>query len=227
MGPPVSRVTSLRASFISSDEPFEVLNALTETMDGFGAEPEVVLLRRIAGGDRTAFQALFGAYYRRLTRFCTRLLGDPQLVDEVVNDTMMVVWRKAESFNARSQVSTWIFGIAYRIAMKALASRRSHNSVIEYHGEMQGEAAPSVAIQVEDAEVRELLEAALLRLSPEHRAVLELAYFMGYSCAEIAAVVKCPVNTVKTRLFNARSQLRSMWPMLAHEVRPTFQETME
>lgn len=196
-------------------------------MDGSGTEPEVALLRRIAGGDRAAFHALFGVYYRRLSRFCTRLLSDPQLVEEVVNDTMMVVWRKAESFNARSRVSTWIFGIAYRIAMKALASQQSHTSVIEYHGEMQGEAAPSVATQVEDTEGRELLESALLRLSPEHRAVLELAYFMGYSCAEIAAIVKCPVNTVKTRLFNARGRLKNMWPMLAHEVRPTFQETME
>ena len=84
-----------------------------------------------------------------------------------------------------------------------------------------------VATQLEGAEDREVLEAALARLSPEHRAVLELAYFMGYSCAEIATIVECPVNTVKTRLFKARGRLRSIWPTLTCEAAPTTQETME
>jgi len=190
-------------------------------------EPELALLRRIAGGDRAAFHELFEAYYRRLSRFCSRLMNDPQLVEEVVNDTMMVVWRKAESFNARSQVSTWMFGIAYRLAMKALASRQLRVGEIESHGAMQDQAGSGVETQLEDTEVRELLEVALMRLSPDHRAVLELAYFMGYSCAEIAAIVECPVNTVKTRLFKARGRLRLLWPTLTSETRPTFQETME
>lgn len=206
------------------------------TLDGANAggrdpevaiEPELLLLRRIAGGDRAAFRDLFDAYYRRLSRFCARLLNDPQLVEEVVNDTLMVIWRKAESFNARSQVSTWIFGIAYRLAMKALAARQPRAGGIDAHGAVQDEAAPSVATQIEDTEVRELIEVALMQLSPEHRAVLELAYFMGCSCAEIAAIVDCPVNTVKTRLFKARERLRAMWPTLAREVRPAIQETTE
>lgn len=190
--------------------------------DPAAAESEVALLRRIGDGDRAAFHALFGAYYRRLTRFCSRLVADPQLVEEIVNDTMMVIWRKADSFEARSRISTWIFGIAYRLAMKALASRRSHAKVIEYQGEIQCEAA-----QAGDTEERELLEAALRQLSPEHRAVLELTYFMGYSCAEIATIVKCPVNTVKTRLFHARGRLRTLWPVPSRDPQSTFLETME
>jgi RNA polymerase sigma factor (sigma-70 family) len=190
-------------------------------------EPDLALLQRIASGDREAFQELFDAFYRRLSRFCTRLLSDPQLVEEVVNDTLMVVWRKAEGFSGRSQVSTWIFGIAYRLTMKALAARHLRAGAIESHGAVSGEAAPSIATQLEGAEDREVLEAALARLSPEHRAVLELAYFMGYSCAEIATIVECPVNTVKTRLFKARVRLRSMWPTLTCEAPPTTQETME
>lgn len=242
MTSPASEETWSRASSTSSDrlpaipnEPFAAPGALTTvTMDGsdtgdrdagFAAGPESVLLARIAGGDRGAFRELFGVYYRRLWRFCTRLLSDRQLVEEVVNDTMMVVWRKAGSFDARSRVSTWIFGIAYRIAMKALALRQSRASVIEYHGEVRGEAAPGIAMQLEDSEGGELLEAALQRLSPEHRAVLELAYVMGYSCAEIAAIAKCPVNTVKTRLFNARGRLKALWP--APEARAKLEETME
>jgi RNA polymerase sigma-70 factor (ECF subfamily) len=116
-------------------------------------EPELLLLRRIAGGDRAAFHDLFEAYYRRLSRFCTRLLNDPQLVEEVVNDTLMVAWRKAESFSARSRVSTWIFGIAYRLAMKALASRQLRAREIGSDGAMQAEAGSSIDTQLEDAEV--------------------------------------------------------------------------
>lgn len=190
-------------------------------------EAEFVLLGRIAHGDRAAFHDLFAAYYRRLSRFCTRLLSDPPLVEEVVNDTLMVVWRKADTFNARSQVSTWIFGIAYRLAMKALAVRQSHAGAIESHADPEAEGAPSLATQLEESEIRELLNVALMRLSPEHRAVLELAYFMGYSCVEIAAIVECPVNTVKTRLFKARERLRTLLPALTREARPTIQESME
>jgi len=191
-------------------------------------EGDLVLLRRIAGSDRAAFHELFEAYYHRLLRFSTRLLNDRQLVEEVVNDTMLVVWRKAESFNARSRVSTWIFGIAYRLAMKALAARQRRARVVDdSDGAILDVAVPGVAAQFEDNETRELLEAALLRLSPEHRAVLILAYFKGYSCAEIAAIVQCPVNTVKTRLFKARGRLRVIWPALTREALPTFQAIIE
>jgi len=187
-------------------------------------EGDLVLLRRIADGDRAAFHDLFETYYHRLLRFSARLLNDRQLVEEVVNDTMLVVWRKAASFNARSRVSTWIFGIAYRLAMKALAARQLRARVVDdSDGAIHDEAVLSVAAQFEDTETRELLEAAILRLSPEQQAVLKLAYFMGHSCAEIAAIVACPVNTVKTRLFKARGRLRAILPALTREALTTFQ----
>jgi len=191
-------------------------------------ESDLVLLRRIAGGDRAAFHDLFEAYYHRLLRFSARLLNDRQLVEEVVNDTMLVVWRKAESFSVRSRVSTWIFGIAYRLAMKALAARQLRARLVDdSDGAILDEAVPGVAAQFEDTETRELLQAALLQLSLEHRTVLMLAYFEGYSCVEIAAIVECPVNTVKTRLFNARNRLRTIWPALTREALPTFQGIIE
>jgi len=59
------------------------------------------------------------------------------------------------------------------------------------------------------------LARALESLSPDHRAVLELTYYLGHSCSEIAAIMDCPVNTVKTRMFHARNKLRVLIPMLA------------
>lgn len=194
---------------------------------GVAVEPERALLNRIARGDRAAFRRLFEVYHRRLLRFCSRLLSDPQLVEEVVNDTLLVVWRRADSFNARSRVSTWIFGIAYRLAMKALAARPAPMDDTATHCLQAAHAGPGIDTQLEDAERRALLEAAFRRLSPEHRAVLELAYFMGYSCAEIGAIVECPVNTVKTRLFKARERLRTLWPRLARAVPACLEESAE
>jgi len=66
----------------------------------------------------------------------------------------------------------------------------------------------------EQTSLAELLERALESLSPDHRAVLELTYYLGHSCGEIAAIMDCPVNTVKTRMFHARNKLRMLIPIL-------------
>ena len=83
-----------------------------------GDEEEAQLVRRIACQDRHAFELLYRIYYRRLTRFLDRVTRRPQMIDEILDDTMLVVRRKAATFNGASQVSTWLFAIAYRKAMK-------------------------------------------------------------------------------------------------------------
>src|SRR4029450_4787101 len=93
------------------------------------------LLRRIALQDRHAFEALYRTYYRRLARFLDRLTRRPQMIDEILDDTMLVVWRKAATFNGHSQVSTWIFAIAYRKAMKALKREGSRTQILFDHDE--------------------------------------------------------------------------------------------
>src|SRR5262245_46819064 len=80
---------------------------------------EVALVRRIAAKERRAFDLLYCAYHRRLTRFLEQITHRPYLTEEVLNDTMLVVWRKAHTFDGTSRVSTWIFAIAYRKALKA------------------------------------------------------------------------------------------------------------
>ena len=84
------------------------------------AADEIALIGQVAGGDMTAFETLFRRYYPRLRRFLERMTRRPQLVDEILNDTMLVVWRKADTFNLRSKLSTWIIGIALRRSLKAL-----------------------------------------------------------------------------------------------------------
>lgn len=79
------------------------------------------LLTRIAEGDKRAFESLYRSYYPRLTRFISAILRRPHMVEEVLNDAMLVVWRRPEGYNGKSKVSTWILAIAYRRALKALS----------------------------------------------------------------------------------------------------------
>src|SRR5882672_11549267 len=77
------------------------------------------LIRRVAAGDRTAFEQLYVRYHRRLSRFLMRFARHYDVAEEIINDTLLVVWKKAGEFRGDSQVSTWIMGIAYRRAFKS------------------------------------------------------------------------------------------------------------
>src|SRR5262249_23736035 len=140
-------------------------------------------------------------------------------VEEVLNDVMVVIWKKAASFDGRSRPSTWIFGIAYHKAMKALARRQP---VEQRPGSSDGrEREPLEPVERDEPESllarRELastLGRALRAISAEQRAVVELTYYYGLSYQEIAEVVGCPVNTVKTRMFHARRRLRDLLPYM-------------
>jgi RNA polymerase sigma factor (sigma-70 family) len=119
----------------------------------------------------------------------------------------MVVWRKAYTFNHRSKVSTWIFAIAYRQSLKAL--RRLGEPEVFETSEGSDVSMPGPDDALQHQELRKHLDDALGTLSPEQRAVIELTYYFGYACSEIAAIMACPVDTVKTRMFYARRKLKA------------------
>jgi RNA polymerase sigma-70 factor (ECF subfamily) len=176
---------------------------------------DAVLLERIVAGDREAFRELYTLYYQPLLRFIYRLTGQLELAQEGVNDVMLVVWRNGRSFGGRSKVSTWIMGIAYHRALKlAEKNRRWWGRLAPVDFDDWIERPESAEEHTDQAELRDLLDHALRRLSPEHRAVVELTYFHGCSYEEIAVIADCPVNTVKTRMFHARAKLKKLLPEL-------------
>lgn len=175
-------------------------------------EAELRLVRAIAAGDRAALERLYAIYHRRLFRFLVRFADRHGLIEEIINDTMYTVWCKAPEFRAQSSVSTWIFGIAYRRALKSLKR-------LDLRQRTDREAAAAMPTGEDDgaAERADWLGRGLALLPLEQRLSLELAYFFGHSCEEIAAITQCPVNTVKTRMFNARRKLRELLPSLGGE----------
>ena len=170
---------------------------------------EVALLHRVARGERLAFDVFYRTYYRRLHRFLEQVMRRPELVGEVLNDTMLVVWRKAGTFNQGSRVSTWIFAIAYRRALKTL--KRAPDPAIEVAlTEDPAQTDPGLEESLVERDTARHLRTALGSLSADQRAVVELTYYHGYAYREIAQIVGCPVDTVKTRMFHARRKLRDL-----------------
>jgi len=169
---------------------------------------ERTLLAAIGRRDREAFATLYRRYQPRLYGYLRRLIASPALVEEVTDDVLFVVWSDAAKFRGDSAVSSWIFGIAYRKAMTALRSET------RYRAPLVAEVIPAVSDE-EQRTVIELIYAGLAELSDDHRQVIELTYFCGFSYQEIADVADCPVNTVKTRMFHARRRLKVLLPRLA------------
>ena len=164
------------------------------------------LMTRILAKDIGAFEELYRIYRPRLTRFLFKLVRRPQIVEEVMNDTLMVVWDRAETFNGASKLSTWIFGIAYRKAMKAL--RRQDEPIEDPFAEERVSLEPTPEEAFGRQRTQMLLLKAISELSAEHRAVVEFTYFHEMGYREIAEIMKCPVDTVKTRMFHARRHLK-------------------
>ena len=174
------------------------------------AGDDLALLGAIRNGDRRAFEALYRGYHPRLARFVGTIVSRPALIEEVVNDTMMTVWTKPDAFAGLSKVSTWVFGIAYRKALKARA--RDDVPVEDDGAETRPSTAPRPDEDLADGRLRALLARAIDGLSADHRAVVDLTYFHELGYREIAEIVGCPVDTVKTRMFHARRQLRRALP---------------
>jgi RNA polymerase sigma-70 factor (ECF subfamily) len=183
-------------------------------------EDDAALLRRVGARDRRAFEALYHLYYRRLFGYLLKVTRRADLVEEVLNDVMLAIWKGAAGFDGRSRPSTWIFGIAYHKALKALArrARRLPESPGGDGGEPYDPPEPVAPDEPESLFARRELAGALGRalgeIPPDQRAVVELTYYYGLSYPEIAEIVGCPVNTVKTRMFHARRRLRELLPKM-------------
>jgi RNA polymerase sigma factor (sigma-70 family) len=173
------------------------------------ATPEDLrLFAGVVARELDAFEALYRLYHPRLARFLLNLLHRPTLVEEVLNDTLFVVWERSDTFRGASKLSTWIFAIAYRKAMKAL--RRLDEAIEDPDADLRPSDGDAPDAPFGRQRTQEALLAALAKLSPDHRTVVDLTYFHEMGYREIAAIMDCPVDTVKTRMFHARRHLRRL-----------------
>lgn len=170
---------------------------------GGNDDSERRLLARIAQRDRDALSCFYLEYHGRLFKFVYRLSGSYTIAEELVNDTMMTVWQKADSFRGASKVSTWIFGIAWRQTMRRLS--RNKLRIVDFDDLDSLPAAGQVNVDREN-----WIQRGLQALPPDQRTTVILVFYLGLTYQETAEVTDCPVNTVKTRMFHARRKLKKL-----------------
>jgi RNA polymerase sigma-70 factor (ECF subfamily) len=179
------------------------------TNNSSSRESDGELLIAIAAGNRRAFEELYLGYQLRLARFLSRYTQCHENIEEIINDTFMVVWRSAKDFRFASQVSSWIFGIAYRTWLNSIRRQKNHGGAQSFD-----ECREETVDPVLESEVQDWVMHGLNRLPDAQRLTMELACHMGHSLMEIAEITGAPIGTVKARMFHARQKLREYLPTL-------------
>jgi RNA polymerase sigma-70 factor (ECF subfamily) len=172
-------------------------------------------LQQTARGDREAFEQLYRTYHRRIFGYLFRMLSNAEAAEEVASDVMLEMWKAAGTFRGDSQVSTWLFGIARFKGLSHLRRGRAERLAAGDPGDGNEAEKVADAHDLQDEalmkdSMKATIKQALSKLSPDHREVMELTFFQDFSYPEIAKLLDIPVNTVKTRMFHARKQLRDL-----------------
>lgn len=176
------------------------------------------LLAGVVDRDGRALRTLYERHSPWLLARLARRCADPGMVDEVVQDTFLAVWRKPESYRGKGEVAAWIWGIGIRRLIDAFRRRGTHSSVFhqssqglgawsfqrEGQGRVDRSAEEEVLLSVEYGD----LAGALNRLSPELRTVMQVTVLDGLTTREAAHLLGIPRGTVKTRMMRARIQLK-------------------
>lgn len=178
--------------------------------------PDRALVERVADGDRAAIRLLFRRHHIRVFRFVMRQTGSETMAEDIANDVFLELWKQAPNFEGRSEVSTWLLGIARFKALSALRKRREEPMDDEKAMAMVDDAdTPDVVTMKTDkaAAIRTMVDA----LGEEHRTVIDLAYYQGKSVTEIAEILNVPPPTIKTRMFYARKKLGEALKRSGHD----------
>jgi RNA polymerase sigma-70 factor, ECF subfamily len=179
---------------------------------------DLELLRRMRGGDETALEILYKRYGGLVFTLALRIVGDPELAREVLQDAFLRCWDGRESYDAgRGRVPWWLIGIARNRAIDLLRSR-PHQARLR-----ERETLPETA-RASDASLWDVTDAVALRgaianalesLSTVQRRAIEMAYYRGLTQAEIARELGEPLGTVKSRTREGMERLRiSLWPLI-------------
>jgi RNA polymerase sigma-70 factor, ECF subfamily len=173
------------------------------------ATPDDALVARIAGGDQLAMQTLFARHNVRVFRFVLAMVKDAALAEDVVNEVFLDVWRQASRFEARSAALTWLLSIAHYKALSALR-RRPQDAADEDEALALADPADGPEVTMQKADRSKIMRSCLAALSPDHREIVDLAYYHEQSIDDIATIVGVPASTVKTRMFYARKHLAEL-----------------
>jgi len=167
------------------------------------------LVQLIATGDKKALQILFARHNVRVFRFVLRFMGDESVAEDLVSEVFFDVWRQADRFESRSQVSTWLMAIARNKALSVLR-RRTTEELDEEVAEFIEDPADNPEVTMQKTQRSAILQNCLAQLSPAHREIVDLVYHHEKTIDEVAEIIGVPQNTVKTRMFYARKRIAEL-----------------
>src|SRR5260370_17746992 len=167
------------------------------------------LIRLIADGDKRAMQVLYARHSVRVYRFILRLTGNQSMAEDLVSEVFPDVWRQAEAFESKSQVSTWLLAIARYKALSALRRRTDEHLDDQMAARIEDTADdPETVVHKKDRST--IVQKCLRQLSPAHREVTDPLYYPEKPIDAVAQIVGVPAATVKTRMFYARSKMADL-----------------
>jgi RNA polymerase sigma factor (sigma-70 family) len=163
-----------------------------------------LLVLRCQEADTAALDELLTRWQERLWRHVVRLAGDAEAAWDILQETMVAISRRIAQLNDPAAFSSWAYRIATNQCRDFLRRKRRHDRLLETYFEQQPPENKRDHASVMD------LQAALTRLSGSQQTLLSLRYEEGFSVSEIAGILGIQMGTVKSRLFAARQQLRSL-----------------
>ncbi len=174
------------------------------------ADDEKTLVRRGQAGDNDAFARLVERNQAGVYNLALRMTRDSEEAVDLTQETFLRAWRSLPGFRAEAKFSTWLYRIAYNVC---LSRRIVHPSTFadpnaaESVPVSESEEPPAIVLRQER---RERVVAAMHRLTPAYRLVLDLYYWRDCTYEEIAAILDLPMGTVKTHIFRAKAALRTV-----------------
>jgi RNA polymerase sigma-70 factor (ECF subfamily) len=188
------------------NDPHRYTGAATSTDSHDPGCDDSALLSRIGEGDEDAMAAFYREHGRVVFAQVLLVTGERVLAEEIVQDTMLAVWRGASSFRGEASVRSWVIAIARRQTRDRLRGRRLLVVDDAFLADQPGAGPGPEVTALDRAELAEV-RTAIRKLVPAHREVLGLAFGSGLSLPEVASVLEIPVGTVKSRLTSARTAL--------------------
>ena len=173
-------------------------------------ESDVALLHAITRGDETALARLYDQYRVILFGLLVRILNSREEAEDVLQDAFLQVWRSADAFDeTRGKPFTWLVTLTRSRAIDRLRSLGARRRLADSAAQDRSEEASDAVKDTLRSEQREVVHRALAELPEDQRQTLQLAYFEGLTQSEIAAKLKAPLGTVKTRMRAALIKLRA------------------
>ena len=162
------------------------------------------LIEKIKKKDKKAFRKFYDLFYEKVFFYIYHVIKNKDSAEDILIETFFEVWKSAAKFKKRATPISWVLGIARNISLKYL--KKKEEEINDVHIKFDEDIERSLKQQ----ELKQILEKAFLHLSLEHREILNLVFYQELSYLEIAKILDIPVNTVKTRVFYAKKNLKEI-----------------